>query len=97
MQTFAVVTEISKEDYFKAHPAIRVAGRVEVVAKTGEVDGRYYGTLMTCGAALEDKAQAVAREIGGFVVTVESECWPGSREILAGIPAVISALTTHSE
>ena len=84
MITYSVVKAVEGERYFDGRTYAHLDdGRM--VQLLGEVDGREYALLMTCGSALRAKADREAEYLGGEVVTVESQYWPGSTAILAAI------------
>jgi hypothetical protein len=91
MRTFAVVRQMES-------PAVYWDGHVydfcplndgRLVRSIGETNGKHYAYFIVCGAALQEKAEQEAEAIGGYVVEVESEYWPGPRDILAAIKNLI--------
>ena len=80
MKTYAVIRPITAVQYFDAHQYEK--GEHGLIRSLGRVNNQAYALYIICGGSLRDKAESAASEINGIVVPVESECWPGSQEIL---------------
>lgn len=89
MRTYAAIAPAVAIPMFDGGLYARLPETAENGARlVAPVVGTGFAILFTGGSALEARAiEEAAKYPGGFVVPVDSECWPGSSAIAAAIAA----------
>lgn len=87
MKNYAVVAEVSREDYYRASYGIRNESNNIVVKGLDQIDGRYFVRATIFGTALLKLATEQARAIKGFVVMTECVDYASSQDIINALKA----------